>query len=80
MPYNLPPFWSRGFAIPDYVRVEDLQRLAFVTQQMPRGTYDNPDVGAAGYAVPDYVMKEGYGQGAVITKWMPRGTAPKIPH
>lgn len=80
MAYNLPPFWSRGFALPDYVRIEDLQRRAFVTDQTPRGTYDDPDVGTAGYAVPTYVTNEGYGQGAVVTKWMPRGTAPLVKH
>lgn len=80
MAYNLPPFWSRGFALPDNVRAEDLQRGAFVTAQQPRGSYDDPKVGTAGYAVPAYVVGEGYGQGVTVTKWMPRGTAPRVAH
>lgn len=79
MAYNLPKPWSPGYALPDYVRVEGLQRRAFTTMQMPRGTYDGAKVGTAGYAVPGYVRDEGTGQGAVVTKWMPRGTVPGNP-
>jgi hypothetical protein len=78
MAFNLPPFWSPGVALPDYVRVEDLQRGAFATRQMPRGTYDPERVTAQGYAVPAYVMDEGTGQGTFVTKWMPRGTVPHV--
>jgi len=82
MPYNLPPPWDPGFALPSNVRDEGLQRQAFVTKQLPRGTYSMPNVGTGGYAVPDYVMKEGYGQGTFTSKWLPPGsyTVPPIPH
>ena len=80
MAFNLPPPWDPGFALPDNVRDEGLERRAFVTRQMPRGTYDQPDVGYGGYAVPQYIKDEGYGQGTFTTTWMPRGTAPNIPH
>lgn len=82
MPFNMPPPWDPGFALPQNVRDEGLQRQAFVTKQMPRGTYDMPNVGTGGYAVPDYIMKEGYGQGTYTSKWLPPGTytTPKIPH
>lgn len=80
MAYNLPPPWDPGFALPSNVRDEGLERRGFVTKQMPRGTYDAPNVGTGGYAVPKYVMDEGYGQGTFVTKWMPRGTRPNVPH
>lgn len=82
MPFNLPPPWDPGFAIPDNVRDEGLERRGFVTKQMPRGTYDQPNVGTGGYAVPQYVMDEGYGQGTFTTKWLPNGTVtiPMVPH
>lgn len=82
MPYNLPPPWDPGFALPSNAKDEGIQRRAFVTKQMPNGTYDMPNVGTGGYAVPNYVMKEGYGQGAMITKWLPPGTItqPQVPH
>lgn len=73
MAYNLPPPWDPGFALPENVKDEGLERRAFVTRQAPRGTYDNPKVGTAGYSVPAYVLKEGYGQGAMVTKMAPRG-------
>lgn len=73
MAYNLPPPWDPGYALPDNVRDEGLERRGFVTKQMPRGTYDQPDVGTGGYVVPQYVMDEGYGQGTFTTKWEPRG-------
>lgn len=76
MAYNLPPPWDSGYALPDNVRDEGLQRRAFVTRQMPRGTYDQPNVGTGGYAVPQYVMDEGYGQGTLVTKWAPSGSYP----
>jgi hypothetical protein len=79
-PFNLPQPWQPGYTLPKAVRVENLQRRAFVTQQMPRGTYDSARVGDAGYAVPKYVMAEGTGQGVTITKWAPRGTAPRVDH
>lgn len=82
MPYNLPPPWDPGFAMPQNALDEGLQRQAFVTKEMPRGTYDQPSVGTGGYAVPKYVMDEGYGQGTFTSKWLPSGTytTPKIPH
>lgn len=82
MAYNLPPAWDPGFALPKYVRQEGLQRRAFVTKQMPRGTYDDPNVKTGGYDVPQYVTDEGYGQGTLTTRWQPSGTysGPKIPH
>ncbi len=79
MAYNLPPPWDPGFALPDNVLDEGLERRAFVTKWMPRGTYDAPKVGTAGYAVPEYITKSGYGQGEKVTKWMPRGTQPNVP-
>lgn len=82
MAYNLPPAWDPGYALPDNVVDEGLQRRAFITKQMPRGSYDNPSVGTAGYAVPKYVLDEGYGQGTYVTKWQPSGTysGPRIPN
>lgn len=82
MAYNLPPPWDPGYALPDNVRDEGLQRRGFVTKQMPRGTYDQPEVGTGGYVVPQYVMDEGYGQGTFTTKWEPRGEydGGKIPY
>lgn len=81
MAYNLPPPWQSGYALPKNVEDEGLERRAFVTKQMPRGTYDNPDVGTGGYAVPQYIRDEGYGQGTFTTKWQPRGTynPPAVP-
>ena len=60
MAYNLPPPWDPGFALPQNVRDEGLQRRGFVTKQMPRGSYDNPSVGYGGFTVPQYVKDEGY--------------------
>lgn len=83
MAFNLPKSWSPGLALPDYVEAEGIERHAFVTQQAPQGTYDNPSLRNfnSGYAIPQYVEDEGYGQGAYITKWAPRGTyyGPRIP-
>ncbi len=73
MAYNLPPPWDPGYALPDNVRDEGLERRGFVTKQMPRGTYDQPEVGTGGYVVPQYVMDEGYGQGTFVTWMEPRG-------
>lgn len=80
--YNLPPAWDPGFCLPKNVQDEGLERRAFVTKQMPRGTYDNPSVGDGGYDVPQYIKDEGYGQGTFTTRWPPDGTydGPKIPH
>lgn len=80
MAFNLPSPWDPGFALPDNVNAEGLERRAFVTKWAPRGTYDDPAVGTGGYAVPRYVEDEGYGQGAVVTEWAPRGTQPNVPH
>lgn len=81
MAFGLPPAWRSGFALPDNVLDEGLERRAFVTKQMPRGTYDNtPPDPTGGFAVPGYVRQEGYGQGAYTTKWMPRGEyGPRVP-
>lgn len=80
MPFNLPAPWDPGFALPDNVEDEGLQRRGFVTKWMPRGTYDDPKVGTGGYAVPRYVMDEGIGQGAIVTAWQRRGSAPNVPY
>lgn len=82
MAWNLPKAWDPGFVLPKNAQDEGLQRRALVTKQMPRGTYDQPDVGTGGYTVPDYVMDEGYGQGTFTTKWQPSGsyTGPAVPH
>lgn len=81
MAYNLPPAWDPGYAIPDNVRDEGLERRGFVTKWAPRGTYDAPKVSTGGYVVPQYVLDEDYGQGTFTTKWVPRGTyaGPRIP-
>lgn len=80
--YNLPPSWNPGYADPENVVAEGLQRRALVTGMTPRGTYDNPKVGAGGYALPNYIGKEGYGRGTYVTKWAPRGSygPPAIPN
>jgi len=82
MPYNLPSAWDPGYALPGNVTDEGLERRAFVTKQMPRGSYDDPEVGTGGMVVPQYVKDEGYGQGTHTTKWMPSGTyvGPKVPN
>lgn len=82
MAFNLPKPWSSSYAYPKNVLDEGLERHAFVTLEVPDGTYDNPDVGDGGFAVPQYVLDEGYGQGAYITAWAPRGTyyGPGIPY
>lgn len=81
-PFNIPPPWNAGYAVPSNVADEGLERRGIVTRWAPRGTFDNPKVGHGGYAVPGYVLDEGYGEGSVMTKWTPRGTyfGPKIPH
>lgn len=79
MAYNLPPPWDPGYAIPDNVRDEGLERRAYVTKWMPRGTYDAPTVGSGGYVLPSNVIKEGYGQGTMTSKWLPRGTITQPP-
>lgn len=79
--YNLPPSWNPGYADPGSVLDEGLERRAFVTQQAPRGTFDNPSVGTAGYAVPRSIVAQGYGRGAAVTSWLPRGyVGPGVPH
>jgi len=82
MAYGLPPPWASGYALPGNVLDEGLQRRAFVTKQMPRGTYYQSSVGDGGYAVPQYVKDEGYGQGTLTTKWAPSGSYPgkRIPY
>jgi hypothetical protein len=72
--YNLPNAWNPGYADPEYVIKDGLERRASVTPMTPRGTYDDPKVGSGGYALPNYIGKEGYGQGAYVTKWAKRGT------
>ena len=81
MAYNLPPSWDAGYALPQNVRDEGLERRAFVTKQAPRGTYDAPRVPTGGYTVPPYVVQEGYGQGARTTAWARRGSyaGPAVP-
>jgi len=81
-PFNLPPPWNPGHALPQNVQDEGLQRRAFTTQWAQRGTFDNPEVGTAGYAVPTYITDEKYGRGAAINAWAPRGSYPggKIVH
>lgn len=81
-PYRIPPPWNPGYANPQNVDDEGLERRAFTTSWAPRGSFDNPKVGTAGYAVPGYVQDERYGQGAFVTRYAPRGTyyGPKVPH
>ncbi len=79
--YNLPPPWNPGYAIPESVMSEGLQRHAYTTKWAPRGTYDNSTDGTAGYAIPGYVEEEGTGRGTFTTAWLPRGFyGPRIPH
>lgn len=81
MAYNLPPPWDPGYALPDNVRDEGLERKAYVTKWMVRGTYDAPRVGSGGYVLPPNVQAEGYGQGTYTTKWLPRGYYDgRVPH
>lgn len=82
MGYGLPPPWNPGYAMPKNIEDEGLERRAFVTKLLPRGSYDDPRVGDGGYAVPQYVMDEGYGQGTFTTKWQPSGTynGPAVPN
>jgi hypothetical protein len=81
-PFNLPPPWNAGYALPQNVIDEGIERRAFTTEWAPRGSFDDPAVGTAGYAVPAYIKEEGYGRGAFVTRYAPRGTyyGPKIPH
>jgi hypothetical protein len=80
--FNLPPPWNPGYALPQNVEDEGLQRHGYVTAWARRGTFDNPTVGTAGYVVPEYVKSEGYGRGAMVTRWADRGSyfGPKIKH
>jgi hypothetical protein len=80
--YRLPPPWNPGYALPQNVEDEGLERHAYVTEWAPRGTFDNPKVGDGGYSLPGYVRAEQYGRGAYVTKWAPRGSypGPSIPH
>ena len=82
MAYNLPPPWNPGFALPDNVDDEGLERRAFITKMLPRGSYDPSTDGTGGFAVPQYVLDEGTGQGTYTTKWAPSGSyaGPKVPH
>lgn len=82
MPYNLPPPWDPGYALPQNAKDEGIERQAFVTKEMPNGTYYQSSVGYGGYAVPQYIKDEGYGQGTITTKWLPGGTitTPPVPH
>lgn len=80
MAYNLPNAWDPGYALPQNVKDEGLERRGFVTKQMPRGTYDAVRTGTGGYAVPKYVIDERTGRGVYVTYMMPRGTiAARIP-
>lgn len=82
MAYNIPNAYNGGYVLPRNVQDEGIERRAFITKMLPRGTYDQPGVGTGGYAVPSYVMDEGYGQGTFTTKWQPSGSynGPKVPH
>lgn len=82
MAYNLPSPWNPGFALPDNVHDEGLERRAFITKMLPRGSYDPSTDGTGGYAVPQYVLDEGTGQGTYTTKWAPSGSyaGPKVPN
>lgn len=77
-PFNLPPPWSSGYAYPQNVIDEGLERHAYVTEQTPSGTYDNPTLygGSGNYATPQYIVDEQYGQGAAVTRWAQRGSYP----
>src|SRR5262245_54438419 len=81
-PFRLPPPWNAGYALPQNVDDEGLERHAYTTAWAPRGSFDNPRVGYAGYAVPGYIKEEPYGQGAMVTRWAPRGSyaGPKVVH
>jgi len=74
--YRLPPPWSPNYALPRNVLDEGLERHAYVTAWMPRGSFDDPSVGDGGYALPAYVRAEKYGRGAYVTQWAPRGSYP----
>ncbi len=82
MAYNLPPTWDPGFAMPQNALDEGLERRAFVTKQLPAGTYDDVRTGTGGYVVPQYVLDERTGRGTFTTKELPGGVyiGPKIPH
>lgn len=81
-PFNLPPPWNPGYALPQNVDDEGLERHAYTTAWAPRGSFDDPKVGTAGYAVPSYIKEEGYGRGAMTTRWASRGTyyGPTVKH
>ena len=81
-PYRIPPPWNPGYALPQNVDDEGLERRAYTTAWAERGTFDDPKVGTAGYAVPQYIKDEGYGVGAMVTRWAPRGSyaGPRVPH
>jgi hypothetical protein len=79
--FNLPPPWNPGYALPSNVKEEGLERHAYVTKMLARGTYDNSTDGSAGYAIPSYVRAEGTGRGTFTTMWTPRGYyGPRIPN
>ena len=41
-PYRIPPPWNPGYANPQNVDDEGLERRAFTTSWAPRGSFDNP--------------------------------------
>jgi hypothetical protein len=77
--FNLPAPWNPGYALPQNVTDEGLERHALTTAWAPRGTFDEPEVGSGGYVLPSYVKEEGFGRGTFVTRWAPRG-GPQIPH
>lgn len=81
MAFNIAPPWNPGFALPDNVKDEGLERHAYVTEMLPRGTADrNARVSTGGYVVPQYVLDEGLDRGTYTTAMSPRGTRANVPH
>lgn len=79
--YQAPTPWNPGYDVPKYITAEPLGRGAFVTRQLPRGTFGpmppDPSVwDRTGYQLPDYVKAEPIGRGTFTTKMLPRRTVP----
>jgi hypothetical protein len=72
----LPPPWKSGYAIPGYIKNENLERGARVTAMLPRGTIFTGGIppGDAGYVLPSWVKREPLGRGVFTTNQLPRGT------
>ncbi len=73
-PYDVPPPWDPGYALPANVRAEGLRRRALVTDWAPRGTFTPGAPATASWAVPGYAKTEPEDESLTrTTAWAQRG-------